>query len=175
MANLRVHPYLHFYSEDHAGHPLVEVHQVSHWLHEIADNQLTPMACICQKDHFIHELEWHGVWYSRYNTHSGAGNRPQWWQKQHGKLLRLLKWFHWEWWWPKWWELCDSTCSASRCLRLWWTQCSAWRCLLRYGWSSFLLLLCCLNLKTLVAWVIPFKRGDDHRSALTFWWSMCVT
>lgn len=55
MANPKVRPYLHFYPEDRAGRPLAEARQAERWLHEIPDDQLTPMARIRQKDYFIHE------------------------------------------------------------------------------------------------------------------------
>ncbi|RDB27987.1 hypothetical protein Hypma_002121 [Hypsizygus marmoreus] len=54
MANPKVRPHLSFYPED-SGTKLSEARQGARWLHEVPDEQLTPMARIGNRDYFIHE------------------------------------------------------------------------------------------------------------------------
>lgn len=54
MSNPRVRPHLSFYPED-SGPVLSEARQGRRWLHEIPDEQITPMARIGDQDYFIHE------------------------------------------------------------------------------------------------------------------------
>lgn len=55
MANPKVRPHLSFYPED-AGNKLNEARQGKQWLHEIPDEQLTPMVRIGKDDFYTHEL-----------------------------------------------------------------------------------------------------------------------
>ncbi|KAF8868160.1 hypothetical protein CPB84DRAFT_1819491 [Gymnopilus junonius] len=52
--NPRVQPHLSEYPED-SGPELSEAQQGSHWLHEIPNKQMTPMACIGNQDYFIYK------------------------------------------------------------------------------------------------------------------------
>ena len=54
MANPNVRPKMTFYPED-AGDNLDEAHQGSRWLHEMDDDQLTPMIRLGTADYYIHE------------------------------------------------------------------------------------------------------------------------
>lgn len=54
MANPKVRPHLSFYPEDY-GPKLNEARQAHRWLHELPDDQMTPMARIREHDYFIHE------------------------------------------------------------------------------------------------------------------------
>ncbi|KAK7007081.1 hypothetical protein R3P38DRAFT_3325555 [Favolaschia claudopus] len=54
MANPRVRPHLHFYPED-SGEKLSEARQGERWLHEIPDEQTTPMVRISTHDYYIYE------------------------------------------------------------------------------------------------------------------------
>jgi hypothetical protein len=54
MANPKVRPHLKFYPED-SKNKLSEAHQARRWLHEIADEDLTPMARLGKQDYYVHE------------------------------------------------------------------------------------------------------------------------
>ncbi|KAK6997382.1 hypothetical protein R3P38DRAFT_3416225 [Favolaschia claudopus] len=54
MANPRVRPHLHFYPED-SGEKLSEARQGERWLHELPDEQTTPMVRISAQDYYIYE------------------------------------------------------------------------------------------------------------------------
>ncbi|KAJ8487998.1 hypothetical protein ONZ45_g14118 [Pleurotus djamor] len=54
MANPKVRPHLSFYPED-SGKKLSEARQAARWLHELPDNQLTPMLRLGAQDYYIHE------------------------------------------------------------------------------------------------------------------------
>lgn len=58
MANPKVRPHLSFYPED-AGAKRSEARQSDRWLHEVANNELTPMARMgttgSYQDFYIHE------------------------------------------------------------------------------------------------------------------------
>jgi len=54
MANPKVRPHLKFYPED-SKKCISEARQAQRWLHEIADNEITPMARLGQQDYYIHE------------------------------------------------------------------------------------------------------------------------
>jgi len=54
MANPKVRPHLKFYLEDSKGH-LSEARQGRRWLHEVDDDQITPMARLGRQDYYIHE------------------------------------------------------------------------------------------------------------------------
>lgn len=56
MANPKVRPYLHFYPEDTRGRLLAEARQAARWVHEVADEVLTPMIRLPSgQDYYIHE------------------------------------------------------------------------------------------------------------------------
>jgi hypothetical protein len=54
MANPKVRPHLKFYPEDSKGN-LSEGRQGRRWLHEVDDDQITPMVRIGRQDYYIHE------------------------------------------------------------------------------------------------------------------------
>jgi hypothetical protein len=54
MANPKVRPHLKFYPEDSKKH-LSEARQARRWLHEIGDEDITPMARLGKQDYYIHE------------------------------------------------------------------------------------------------------------------------
>lgn len=57
MANPKVRPHLEFYPEDSGAH-LTEARQARRWLHEMDNEQLTPMARLTadgRQDYYIHE------------------------------------------------------------------------------------------------------------------------
>jgi hypothetical protein len=54
MANPKVRPHLKFYPED-SKNRLSEARQARRWLHEIADEDITPMARLGKRDYYIHE------------------------------------------------------------------------------------------------------------------------
>jgi len=54
MANPKVRPHLKFYPED-SQKRLSEARQARRWLHEVADDEITPMARLGEQDYYIHE------------------------------------------------------------------------------------------------------------------------
>lgn len=54
MSNPKVRPHLSFYPED-SGPKLYEARQGQRWLHELPDNQTTPMVRISGSDYFTYE------------------------------------------------------------------------------------------------------------------------
>jgi len=54
MANPKVQPHLRFYPED-SRKKLSEARQARRWLHEMADDEVTPMMRKGQQDYYIHE------------------------------------------------------------------------------------------------------------------------
>jgi len=52
--NPEVQPHLFFYPED-SGPSVSEARQAARWLHEVPNDQLTPMARIGHQDYYIHE------------------------------------------------------------------------------------------------------------------------
>ncbi|CAK5270513.1 unnamed protein product [Mycena citricolor] len=54
MANPRVRPHLSFYPED-SGNELSEARQGQRWLHELPNDQTTPMIRLAGKDYYIYE------------------------------------------------------------------------------------------------------------------------
>lgn len=54
MANPKVRPHLSFYPED-SGLTLSQARQASRWLHEIPNEQTTPMARFSGQDYYIYE------------------------------------------------------------------------------------------------------------------------
>ncbi len=56
MANPKVRPFLHFYPEDTRGRLLAEARQAARWVHEVADDVLTPMIRVASgQDYYIYE------------------------------------------------------------------------------------------------------------------------
>jgi hypothetical protein len=62
MANPKVRPHLKFYPEDSKNH-LSKAHQVRRWLHEVTDDEITPMARLGCQDYYIYEpaMLWDGT------------------------------------------------------------------------------------------------------------------
>ena len=54
MANPKVRPHLKFYPED-SQKGVSEAHQTRRWLHEMVDNEITPMVHLGHQDYYIHE------------------------------------------------------------------------------------------------------------------------
>ncbi|KIM36126.1 hypothetical protein M413DRAFT_31880 [Hebeloma cylindrosporum] len=54
MGNPKVRPHLSFYPED-SGQRVSEARQATRWLHEVPNDQLTPMARIGHQDYYIHK------------------------------------------------------------------------------------------------------------------------
>jgi hypothetical protein len=54
MANPKVRPHLKFYPED-SKKCISEAQQACRWLYEVADDEITPMACFGQQDYYIHK------------------------------------------------------------------------------------------------------------------------
>jgi hypothetical protein len=54
MANPKVRPHLKFYPEDRQR-GVSEARQAYRWLHEMADDEITPMARLGHQDYYIHE------------------------------------------------------------------------------------------------------------------------
>jgi len=54
MANPKVRPHLKFYPED-GKNRLSEARHARRWLYEMADEDITPMACLDRQDYYIHE------------------------------------------------------------------------------------------------------------------------
>ena len=85
MANPKVRPYLYFYPEDTRGQLLAEARQAARWVHEVADEVLTPMIRLSSgHDYYIHEpamLDNGDVcmpvrWFTRM-----VSGKPQWYAK----------------------------------------------------------------------------------------------
>jgi hypothetical protein len=54
MENPKVRPHLKFYPED-SQRGVSEARQAHRWLHEMADNEITPIARLGRQDYYIHE------------------------------------------------------------------------------------------------------------------------